>query len=97
MFAFCADKLDKDEQRLVTYIQRTILNLTVMCSSEIDLISEDTFIDEETLRVMIPDLVRRGYLKCAGDSFGVVCWIVTPEVSLPEGCYWCEPFGFEKL
>lgn len=85
--------LTADEQKVVAFVERSVLYNNVIRTDEIDQIAADTGIERSEVAKMIPDLVRRGYLKCATESWGNSCWITVPYAALPPHLTYCDPFG----
>jgi hypothetical protein len=85
--------LTGNEQRLVAYIERTFLQKRVKRTTEVGLISDETGLSQAEVTAMIPDLVQRGFLRTATESWKDYCWITIPSAALPPHLTICQPFG----
>lgn len=83
--------LTADEQKIVSFVERSVLYNNVIRIDEIDQIVDDTNLSRSEVAKMIRDLVRRGHLKCATEDY--YCWITVPHVALPPHLTYCDPFG----
>lgn len=83
----------ENEGKLIAFIERSVVTNTVRRTTEVGLIAQELNLPRQEVSDMVGDLVKRGDLKCATETWHDYCYIVPPSIALPSHLEWCNPFG----
>lgn len=85
--------LTENEQKIVAYVERACLDGAGVRTTEVRMIADKVGLLGQEVADSIVDLVKRGHLKCATESWRDYCWILTPSIPLPGNLNICSPFA----